>query len=136
MVSTQNNTAESESCPTEQPVETTTKQQRKIERLCEVADQGMYRRTHQPSLRGRPVSTPNVYPVHLGVENRYRDDEYQRYNHNDRGYLFNRYTECPVGRRHSTATHHDRYHITGTSLVIEALETFNRTLSNSSIKCN
>ena len=83
VVNTQDNRAELH--PTEQPVETTTRQQREIERLCKVADQGIYRRSHQPpSSRGRPCSIPNVSPVHLGVENGYRDDKYRRYNHNDR----------------------------------------------------
>ena len=58
----------------------------------------------------------------LGVENRYRDNEYQRYNHNNRRYLFNRYTECPGGRRYSIATNQDRYNVTDNSLVIEAQE--------------
>ena len=122
--STQNNRAESH--PTEQPVETTTRQQREIERLYKVADKEMYRRSHQPSSRGRPHSTTIVSPVHLGVEHGYRDTEYQRYNHNDKRYSFNRYTECPVGRRYSTATNQDRYNVTDNSLVIEALEKINR----------
>ena len=120
-MNTQENRAESH--PTEQPVETTTTQQVEIERLCEVADQGMYRRSHQPpSSRDRPCSTLNVCPVHLGLENSYRDDEYQRYNHNDSRYSFKRHTEHPGGRRYSTTTNQDRYNVTVKSLVIEALE--------------
>ena len=45
VVNIQDNAAEP--CPTEQSVETTNRQQKEIERLCDIADQGMYERTHK-----------------------------------------------------------------------------------------
>ena len=58
-----------ESIPKEQPRETTTRQQRGIGTICDVTDQKMYRRSHQPpSSMGRLHSTLNISPVHLGVE--------------------------------------------------------------------
>ena len=65
------------------PVETVNQQQMEIDRLCDVADQGMYRRTHQsPSPMGRPMqphSMPNISPVPQGMRNRYDENECQRY---------------------------------------------------------
>ena len=120
-MNTQENTKEQ--CPTEQPVETTNRQQSKIGRLCGVADQGMYRRLQQPpSSRDRLHSTLNVSPVHLGVESRYRDGEYQRYNSKNRRYSSNICTEHHGGRRFSSMTNQDRYNVMDNSLVMEVVE--------------
>ena len=101
-------------------------QQVEIDRLCDVADQGMYRRTHHsPSSIGRLMrllSMPNVSSVQQRMRNRYDENEHQRYSYNDRRYSFNRQTENSGGRRCSTTPSHERYNNTDNSLVSEALE--------------
>ena len=65
-----------ETQPTNQPlpVETANQQQMEIDKLCDVADQGMYKRAHQsPSSMGRlmrPCSMPNISPVQQRMRNR------------------------------------------------------------------
>ena len=78
-------------------------QQVEIDRLCDVADQGMYRRTqHSPSSLGRLMrlhSTLKVSPVQQRMRNQYDENEYQRHGYNGRRHSFNRHTEHSGERR-------------------------------------
>ena len=108
-------------------------QQVEIERIYDVADQAMYRRSHHsPSSISKAMrlhSTPNMSTVQQRMRNRYDENEYQRHSYNDRRYPFNRHNKHSGGRRCSTTPNHERFNNTNNSWSLKHSKIFQTNLT-------